>query len=532
MFVAVVSLGVAAPDAARKPVVIATGVTIAGVPVGGKMSEAARTRVEAAFGRPLRLQFRDKRWRISPRYLGASAGIDGAVSRALLAQPGTRVRLQVSSTQPRIRRYVNRLDRLFSYDAVDTQVVGVAAGRPQFTEAKTGLTVEKVGMANALTRALRTTNRRRPIELVVSTVEPKVTPANYGPVVIVFRESKRLALFNGPALVRTFGDRHRERGVPDAARQLLDRDEADEPLVDSTARLGVGEGQETGPSGAGESARDAVDGADRAARRDPRDSRRGIDRLLGLPRLHPDARSGSGVALRAGEPGDAGPDRSGLAQGRVEHADERPWHVGQVQRSDQIGRVSGLPAAAAAHPAPELVLDRLAEPGRLLLESAECLQITVRLCNAFDGCGAVSADQLVLEVSLADEETQSLHVGTGEVRAHAGPLEPAPEVGLLLGVAETGEREVPATRAEAFEEAADRLCAAYRDDGDPFRFEIPTVTLGQGLDRALVADPFHEHGRPGIELHAGKSARGGMGLTDEAEARRSSSAPRPRSSPA
>ena len=205
MFVAVVSLGVAAPDAARKPVVIAPGVTIGGVPVGGKMSEAARTRVEAAFGRPLRMQFRDKRWRISPRYLGASAGIDGAVSRALLAPPRTQVRLRVSSTQPRIRRYVNRLDRLFSYEPVDTQVVGVTGGRPQFTEAKTGLIVEKAGMAKAITRALASTNRRRPVELIVSTVEPKVTPANYGPVVIIHRGANGLSLFDGPTLVRRFG---------------------------------------------------------------------------------------------------------------------------------------------------------------------------------------------------------------------------------------------------------------------------------------------------------------------------------------
>ena len=205
LFVAAVSLGVAAPDAARKPVVIAPGVTVGGVRVGGMMSEAARTRVEAAFGRPLRLQFRDKQWRISPRYLGASAGIDGAVAQALRATPGTRVTLGVSAAQMRIRRYVNRLDRLFSQEAVDTEVVGVAGGRPQFTEAKTGIEVEKEGMAQALTRALRTNNRRTPIELIVSTVEPKVTPATFGPVVIIHRGSNRLSLFDGPTLVRRFG---------------------------------------------------------------------------------------------------------------------------------------------------------------------------------------------------------------------------------------------------------------------------------------------------------------------------------------
>jgi lipoprotein-anchoring transpeptidase ErfK/SrfK len=205
LFVAAVSLGVAAPDAARKPVVIAPGVTVGGVHVGGMMSEAARTRVEAAFGRPVRLQFRDKQWRISPRYLGASAGIDRAVAQALRAGPRTQVALQVSAAQPRIRRYVNRLDRLFSYEAVDSDVVGVVNGRPKFTEAKAGLDVEREGMVAALTRALRTTDRRTPVELIVSTVEPKVTPESYGPVVIVHRGSNRLSLFDGPALVRRFG---------------------------------------------------------------------------------------------------------------------------------------------------------------------------------------------------------------------------------------------------------------------------------------------------------------------------------------
>jgi lipoprotein-anchoring transpeptidase ErfK/SrfK len=204
MFVAVVSLGVAAPDAARKPVVIKPGVTVGGVRVGGMMSEAARTRVEAAFGRPIRLAFRDKQWRISPRYLGASAGIDQAVSEALRAAPRVRVPLKVSAAQPRIRRYVARLDRLFSRDAVDTEVLGVVRGRPKFREPRTGLAVERKGMARAITRALRTNNRRTALELIVSSVEPKVTPANFGSVVIIFRGSNKLALFDGPSLVRTF----------------------------------------------------------------------------------------------------------------------------------------------------------------------------------------------------------------------------------------------------------------------------------------------------------------------------------------
>jgi lipoprotein-anchoring transpeptidase ErfK/SrfK len=203
-FLLLVTLGVAAPDAARKPVVIAPGVTVAGVKVGGLTSEPARMRVERAFGRPLRLRFGSKRWRISPRYLGASAAVDDAVAQALRARPRTKIRLQVSATQPRIRRYVARLDRLFSRDPVNTSVVGVSGGRPVFTDAKAGLAVERGTMARAITYSLRT-NTRWPLNLATRAVPPEVTPENYGPVVIIFRESKKLSLFDGPTLVRTFG---------------------------------------------------------------------------------------------------------------------------------------------------------------------------------------------------------------------------------------------------------------------------------------------------------------------------------------
>jgi lipoprotein-anchoring transpeptidase ErfK/SrfK len=205
MFVATVSLGVAAPDAARKPVIIAPGVKIGTVWVGGLTSEPARTRVEASFGRPLPLEYRDKRWRISPRYLGATAAVDEAVAEALRAATRTRIPLRASATQPRVRRYVARLDRLFSEDPVNAAVVGVSGGRPVFSPAKAGLAVEREAMVRALTRRLRTTNRRTRVQLIVRAVPPTVTPENYGPIVIIFRESKKLALFDGPSQVRTYG---------------------------------------------------------------------------------------------------------------------------------------------------------------------------------------------------------------------------------------------------------------------------------------------------------------------------------------
>lgn len=202
-FLLLVTLGVAAPDAARKPVVIAPGVSVAGVKVGGLTSEPARSRIERAFGRPLKLSFGQKRWRISPRYLGANAAVDEAISRALHAGPRARVNLRVTATRPRIRAYVRRLDRLFSRDPISSAVIGVVGGRPAFSPPKDGLAVRGTEMTNALAFMLRT-NWRDVVELLTEKVPPKVTPENYGPVIAVFRESKRLTLFDGRRAVRTF----------------------------------------------------------------------------------------------------------------------------------------------------------------------------------------------------------------------------------------------------------------------------------------------------------------------------------------
>jgi lipoprotein-anchoring transpeptidase ErfK/SrfK len=198
-----VVLGVAAPDAARKPVVIAPGVTVAGVKVGGMTSEPARDRIRRAFGRPLPLRYGDKEWRISPRYLGTSAAVDVAVAKALTSAPRARVNMKVSAKQAKIRRYVRRLDRLFSRDPVNSAVVGVAGGGPAFSEAVPGVAVRQEEMTKAIAYMLET-NRRLPVPLLTKSVPPEVTPENYGPVVIIFRESKRLTLFSGPSPIRSF----------------------------------------------------------------------------------------------------------------------------------------------------------------------------------------------------------------------------------------------------------------------------------------------------------------------------------------
>ena len=78
-------------------------------------------------------------------------------------------------------------------------------------------------------------------------------------------------------------------------------------------------------------------------------------------------------------------------------------------------------------------------PGRLLLEGAERAELTLSLDDLLHRAGTESADQLVLEVGVADVEAQPFHLDARQVGAEAGPIEPAPEVVLLGGVAEPGQ---------------------------------------------------------------------------------------------
>jgi hypothetical protein len=179
----------------------------------------------------------------------------------------------------------------------------------------------------------------------------------------------------------------------------------------------------------------------------------------------------------------------------VKYTVQRPRHLGKIQRVDEQGRVLDLPAAAAAHEAPKLLLIRPFLPRGLLLEGAEGSQVALRVNDLFHGGGTESADQLVLQVCDAHVETESFHVGAGEVRAEAGPLETALEVALLSGVTKARQPDVKPLRTEQIQEASDGLRTPYRQDGDALGVEIPTAALSERFERALVADPFNKHDR-------------------------------------
>ena len=201
---AAAAVGAAAPAAGQQPTPIAHGVTVYGVDVGGLTSEPARERLRSAFKRPVTFVLDEKHWQVGPGAFGGSAAVDIAVTRALAAQPRREVELDLAFSTKRIAAYVKRLERRYSIAAKNSELVGLTGVRPAFSEARTGRKLESAALVREVEHLLESGNRN-PLTLTFRAVAPKVTSANFGPIVVIRRESKRLDLYSGHVLARTLG---------------------------------------------------------------------------------------------------------------------------------------------------------------------------------------------------------------------------------------------------------------------------------------------------------------------------------------
>ncbi len=176
---------------------------------------------------------------------------------------------------------------------------------------------------------------------------------------------------------------------------------------------------------------------------------------------------------------------------------QRARHLIVAERLDEQSRIPDLPPPAAAQEAPELLVDGPLHPRRLLLQRAKRPKITLRGDDLEDRGRSESADQLVLEVLVADEEAEPFQIRAREVGAEPGALETAFELALLAGVAEPGQPKPGPARTEPLQEPPDRLGSADRYDRDGLRLEVPAAALGERFECDAVAGPLHEHQRTG-----------------------------------
>jgi lipoprotein-anchoring transpeptidase ErfK/SrfK len=200
---ALLAIGATAPSAARTPMV-ARGVTVNGVRVGGLGSETARDLVRDRFGRALKIFDGSANWKVSPESLGVRESVDRAVTSALEAPAGTAVRLPVAVSARSVREYVASLDRKYSKAPRDARLVGVTRLSPVIAEGVPGRRVARIRMERRIENALRSPAYRT-IGLATAAVSPKVTRKNFGPVIVIGRVTHSLRLFDGGRLVQQFG---------------------------------------------------------------------------------------------------------------------------------------------------------------------------------------------------------------------------------------------------------------------------------------------------------------------------------------
>ena len=202
--VVVASLAPVLSGDAAPPVLVPEGVTLAGIPIGGMSFEQAQAAVQPAFSRPIRVVYGGRRWRLNRAKFGSSVAIADGVSRALEARPGEAVPLTAKVESAAVKRFVGALDKRISYRAKDSQLVGLSGLTPQITDAEPGLQVMKAVTAQRITRALEVAEQLR-VRAAARPVAPTVTPANFGPVIVIRRSANELRYYEGASLLHTFG---------------------------------------------------------------------------------------------------------------------------------------------------------------------------------------------------------------------------------------------------------------------------------------------------------------------------------------
>jgi lipoprotein-anchoring transpeptidase ErfK/SrfK len=202
-FVLAAGLACAAAPASQPTRMIPAGVSVAGVRVGSLSAEPARARIEAAFARPVAIRFAGKTTVVSPAQVGATLSIDAAVSSALAATPRSHIALPVRYSKARAAKVVASLAHRYDREAVDAKVTGATSAGPIFAAAHAGVAVQVAAMRAALAQRLRD-GTRTPLVLITRSVQPKRTPAHFGPVIVVTRGANTLKLYEGRSIVRTF----------------------------------------------------------------------------------------------------------------------------------------------------------------------------------------------------------------------------------------------------------------------------------------------------------------------------------------
>jgi hypothetical protein len=192
-----------APTTTEPDPVLAPGVRVGGIAVGGLTPEAALAKVRQAVAAPLTVSVAGRRFAPRPASFGLIAYVKPAVERARSAAPRTSVPLLVRVRGQLVRAYVGKVAARLDRRPVDA-VLRLRNTRPFISKERMGRRLDRPAATSAIVgRLLR--NSRAPVALRLRAVRPAMTRASYGAIVVIRRGSKSLSLYRGMRLRRTFG---------------------------------------------------------------------------------------------------------------------------------------------------------------------------------------------------------------------------------------------------------------------------------------------------------------------------------------
>ena len=176
-----------------------------------------------------------------------------------------------------------------------------------------------------------------------------------------------------------------------------------------------------------------------------------------------------------------------------EDALEWPGDMVEVERLDEVPGVPDLALSAAAQEPVKLLLDGTVAPRRHLLELPKPVEIVVRPKDLRDPRRAERAYQLLLQVGLAYEEAEPLHVRARELVAKTSALEGSTKHALLAGIAQAREARTLSSTPELLEKGSDAVRASESNDADAHGRKVNAAPLGERFDCDLVTFTFDDH---------------------------------------
>ena len=219
--------GVYAYDSSRENL-IAKGVRVGGVDVGGLRADQARTRLRSALLEPLSqpvvATFHGHRFTLTPSQARVGVNIDrtvadaiarsrsgGILDRTVRNLTGGRVdadlRVDVSYDRSAVDRLVARVQRRLDRRPVDADI-DLSQGSVQTTPSRLGLQVRSRTLARDLAQRLVSPHGERTVAIAARTLKPKVSSADlekrYRAIIIVNRGAFQLTLYKHLKPARTY----------------------------------------------------------------------------------------------------------------------------------------------------------------------------------------------------------------------------------------------------------------------------------------------------------------------------------------